>query len=125
MMFDDTLSSDVTNAGDDANTHLTLNPTHVSNLSPDTVSTYDPLPSTLWVNDEGYILDCCAHTQEVFGFWRDDLRGRHISMLLPDLKNTAMLDEGGITPKLRLHCRPGTLFRGVNREGIVNAYAIT
>ncbi|MGA7181229.1 MAG: hypothetical protein WBX11_16805, partial [Thiobacillaceae bacterium] len=42
-----------------------------------------------------------------------------------DLKNTAMLDEGGITPKLRLHCRPGTLFRGVNREGIVNAYAIT
>jgi hypothetical protein len=125
MMFDDKLTSVVTNAEDDAKTRLTFNPIHVSRLSPDTVSKYDPLPSTLWVSDEGYILDCCAHTQDVFGFWRDDLRGQHISMLLPDLKNTAMLDEGGINPKLRLHCRRGTPFRGVNREGIASAYTIT
>jgi hypothetical protein len=69
--------------------------------------------------------NCCAHTQEAFGFWRDDLRGQHVSILLPDLKHTSLLDDAGIHPKLRVYCRPGTAFRGVNREGIARAYALT
>ncbi|MGO9443284.1 MAG: PAS domain-containing protein [Thiobacillaceae bacterium] len=125
MTLDDKLNSVAANEADDAHIRLTFSPTHVCRLSPDTVSRFDPLPSTLWVSEEGYILDCCAHTQEVFGFWRDDLRGQHVSMLLPDLKHTTLLDDAGIHPKLRLHCRRGTAFRGVNRDGIGCAYALT
>jgi hypothetical protein len=118
-------NSAVTNSEGDTCTNLRVNPAHVSKLSSDTVSKYDPLPSTLWVNEDGYILDCCAHTQEVFGFWCDELRGRHISMLLPDLKNTSMLDERGISPALAFLCQCVTPFRGVNRAGIGSAYSIT
>jgi hypothetical protein len=29
----------------------------------------------VWVNDKGYILNCCPHTPEVFGYWRVELKG--------------------------------------------------
>ena len=125
MLLDNKRDSVVTNSEGDICTNLKVNPVHVSKLSSETVSRFDPLPCTLWVNDEGYILDCCAHTQEVFGYWRDELKGQHISVLLPDLKNTSMLDESGISPALAFLCRCVTPFRGMNLAGMGSAYSIT
>lgn len=126
-MFDDEENFVATHAGGrDANTPLTCDPNPVlSKPSPYRVSLHDPLPSIVWVNDEGYILDCCAHTLEVFGYWRDELKGQHISILLPDLDTTALLDESGISPALQFLCQSVTPFRGMDRAGTGSAYAVS
>jgi hypothetical protein len=125
MMLGKSANSVVSDAAsDDTFPGLRANPAHVSRLSTDTVGKYDPLPSTLWVNEDGFVLDCCAHTEEVFGFWRDELLGKHISMLLPDLKNISMIDERGVSPALAFLCQCVTPFCGVNRAGIGSAYSI-
>jgi hypothetical protein len=117
-------SSETEAESDDTSTGLGFSPAHVSRLPNDTVSRYDPLPSTLWVSEDGFVIDCCAHTEEVFGFWRDELRGKHISTLLPDLKNISMVDERGVSPALAFLCQCVTPFCGVNRAGIGSAYSI-
>jgi hypothetical protein len=127
MMLDDNANFVVTHAGGrDASTPLTYDPDPVpSRPSQDLASLHDPLPSIVWVNDGGYILDCCAHTQEVFGYWRDELKGQHISIMLPDLDTTSLLDESGISPVLEFLCRSTTPFRGMDRAGTGSAYAVS
>jgi hypothetical protein len=46
-------------------------------------------------------------------------------MLLPDLGDTALLDETGISPALEFLCRCVAPFRGVDRAGTGRAYSVS
>lgn len=56
--------------------------------------------ATLALDTSGLIRDCSDATEELFGYARDSLIGRHISVLLPALAHTALLQGDYINPHL-------------------------
>jgi PAS domain S-box-containing protein len=101
---------------------------HISVLLPDlTHSSFKqyPSPSTLWLNDQGQILDCSGPIEEMFGYWKSELKGRHISMLLPDIAHTALLDQNGDnSPRLVMQSRGAIAFGGMKPEGDESASSV-
>lgn len=71
----------------------------------------------LWVDDNGQILDCCEHAPAMFGYPREELPGRPVSRLLPDLAGTELLSADAVNPRLAFRCRCSIPFRAVARDG--------
>lgn len=71
----------------------------------------------LWLDREGQILDCWDQVRELFGYCREELEGRHISLLLPTFADTDLLHAGAINPYLAFLCRCGTTFLAVGQDG--------
>lgn len=86
-------------------------------VPPATPDQEEGLPSVLWVDAQGRILDCCEHAQAMFGYRREELKGRHVSLLLPGLADTELMRAGDINPRLGFRCRCATPFRAVRRDG--------
>jgi PAS domain S-box-containing protein len=78
----------------------------------------------VWVGTDGGIQDCNVHAEEMFGYWRDELRGRHISLLFPVLAQTQLTGEYGINPRLAFRCRCAMAFQGRSRNGSERDYSV-
>lgn len=101
---------------------------HISLLLPDLTDSlfvqYSS-PTALWVDEQGQILDCSGPIEEIFGYWKGDLKGQHISMLLPDLAHTELLDpDGDSIPRVTLQSHDAIALDGVKQEGDDSASSV-
>jgi PAS domain S-box-containing protein len=69
------------------------------------------------LNDQGIILNCCSTCEHVFGYRQDELEGRHVSTLLPYLRDTELVLEDRINSRLAFLCRCATPFQARRRDG--------
>ncbi len=73
--------------------------------------------AVLSVDDKGTIWDCNPASEVLFGCKRNELTGRHISVVLPELENSQLVQDGRPNPRLRFLCRIGRHFRVALRNG--------
>jgi PAS domain S-box-containing protein len=69
------------------------------------------------LNDQGIILNCCSTCENLFGYRQDELEGRHVSTLLPSLRDTELVLEDRINSRLAFLCRCATPFQARRRDG--------
>ncbi len=73
--------------------------------------------ATFTLDDLGIIRDCSSACEQIFGYMQEALVGRHISMLLPQLANTELVQEGRINPHLGFLCHCACVFQARCRDG--------
>lgn len=73
--------------------------------------------AALMLNDRGMIRDCNRLGEALFRYRRSELVWRHVSMLLPQLTELDLLQNGQPNPRLRFLCRIGRQFLAVTRDG--------
>ena len=88
--------------------------THASSGVPD-VGMIDLAVLTL--DDMGVIRDSSRACEQVFGYLPDELVGRHVSMLLPQLPDTELVQEGRINSRLAHLCHCAFSFQARRRDG--------
>lgn len=71
----------------------------------------------LRLDDQGVIRDCSAACKDVFGYPAVELIGRHVSILLPQLPETDLVEEGRINTHLAYLCRCGLAFQARHHSG--------
>ena len=72
---------------------------------------------TLTLDDLGVIRDCSRACEQVFGYLPEELAGRHVSMLLPQLPDTDLVQEGRINSRLAHLCHCAVAFQARRRDG--------
>ncbi|MGA7179327.1 MAG: hypothetical protein WBX11_07080 [Thiobacillaceae bacterium] len=82
------------------------------------------LQCTLWIDDHGFIRDSNGPSDGLLGYGLDELKGQHISLLLPDLEHAELLTQNRINPILLYRCRCSIPFRGVDKKGIEQRYIV-
>jgi PAS domain S-box-containing protein len=86
-------------------------------------SPFEPLAANprelakITLNDQGIILNCCTTCEKVFGYRQDELKGRHVSALLPSLQDTELIMEERINSRLAFLCHCATPFQARRRDG--------
>jgi PAS domain S-box-containing protein len=73
--------------------------------------------ATLFLNHAGLIENCSSACEAVFGYPRRELRGRHVSLLLPKLEGIELVNDGRINSRLRFLCRCAVPFLARRRDG--------
>lgn len=73
--------------------------------------------AVLRLNDRGMIRDCNRAIETLFNYRRSELVWRHVSILLPQLAEMALLQDGQPNPRLRFQCRIGRHFQALTRDG--------
>ena len=73
--------------------------------------------AVLTLNDQGMIRDCSRACEQVFGYPPEELAGRHVSMLLPQLPDTDLVQEGRINSRLAHLCHCAVAFQARRRDG--------
>lgn len=71
----------------------------------------------LALNDQGVIQNCSQTCEQVFGYRQDELGGRHVSTLLPQLEDTELVQENRINSRLAFLCRCAIPFQARRRDG--------
>lgn len=74
-------------------------------------------PAALTLDQSGMIQDCTDAGEELFGFSRSELAQHHISLLFPQLSDTALLSNGLINSRLLFLSHCGHLFWAMDRDG--------
>lgn len=77
--------------------------------------------ATLTLDDQGMIRDCCRACEPVFGYLPDQLIGHHISVLLPQLPNADLVQEGRINSRLAFLCHCAFAFQARRSDGRIFA----
>ena len=78
----------------------------------------DPIElAMLALDDRGVIMECGQACERVFGYGHDELAGRHVSTLLPQLQNTELVQEDRINSRLAFLCRCAMPFQARHRDG--------
>jgi len=72
---------------------------------------------TFTLDDMGTIRDCSRACEQIFDYMQEELVGRHISMLLPQLTNVDLVQEGGINSRLAFLCHCAVVFQARCRDG--------
>ena len=88
--------------------------THASSVVPD-AGTIDLAVLTL--DDLGVIRDSSRACEQVFGYLPEERAGRHVSMLLPQLPDTDLVQEGRINFRLAHLCHCAVAFQARRRDG--------
>lgn len=88
--------------------------THASPVVPD-AGTIDLAVLTL--DDLGVIRDSSRACEQVFGYLPEELAGHHVSMLLPQLPDTDLVQEGRINSRLAHLCHCAVAFQARRRDG--------
>ena len=84
-----------------------------------------PRSGTLWITQDGRILDCDEQIIEMLGYdGQEALKGRHIAWVLPDLARIRLFDGQGVNSRLAFRCRCAIPFRGLTREGRERAFCV-
>ena len=73
--------------------------------------------AVLTLDDLGMIRDCSQVCEQVFGYLPDELVGRHVSTLLPQLPETELVQEGRINSRLAHLCHCAIAFQARHRDG--------
>lgn len=71
----------------------------------------------LVLNDHGTIQFCSQTCEQMFGYLEDDLKGQHVSALLPQLENTDLVTEDRINARLDYLCHCAIPFQAQHRDG--------
>ncbi|MBI4757384.1 MAG: PAS domain-containing protein [Betaproteobacteria bacterium] len=74
-------------------------------------------PVAFDVDENGLVLDCSASAQRVLGYCGEELSGRHVSLFLPRLGQTPLVQDGAVNPRLAFLCHCGVPFRACARDG--------
>jgi hypothetical protein len=84
----------------------------------------DRLHCTLWLDEHGHINESEGAVEEMFGYWLDELKAQHISMLLPEFTEAELLTHDRINPLIlfRSHC--SVPFLGLTRNGLQQKYQV-
>jgi hypothetical protein len=82
------------------------------------------LQCTLWLDESGYIQDSDGPVEQMFGYWFQELKERHISLLLPDLAHADLLTQNRINPILLYRCHCSIPLRGVDSNGDDHKYIV-
>lgn len=73
--------------------------------------------AALTLNDLGIICDCNLKSETLFKYRRSELVLQHVSLLLPQLVEMELMQNGQPNLRLRFLCRTGRLFQAVTRSG--------
>jgi len=73
--------------------------------------------AVLTLNELGVIRDCSRACEQVFGYLPEELAGRHVSMLLPQLPDADLVQEGRINSRLAHLCHCAFAFHARRRDG--------
>lgn len=65
----------------------------------------------------GMISYCNRASETLFKYRSDELLGQQVSMLLPQLADLHLIQNGQANPRLRFLCRVGHHFQGVAKDG--------
>lgn len=71
----------------------------------------------LSLDDLGMIRDCSTTSAEAFGYLPDELVGKHVSIILPQLPETGLVQNGKIESRIAHRCRCGFRFEARHRDG--------
>jgi hypothetical protein len=71
----------------------------------------------LTLDRHGLIQDCNPTGAALFKYALGTLVRKHVSILLPQLADIELLQNGEINPQLRFLCRLGRQFEAVNQQG--------
>jgi hypothetical protein len=71
----------------------------------------------LTLDGHGFIQDCNCVCEALFNGGLGTLVRQHVSILLPQLADFELLQNGEINPQLRFLCRIGRQFQAVNLRG--------
>ncbi len=85
-------------------------------------SLFSPRPgddnlAVIALNDTGEISDCSSRCEEIFGYQADELAGRHVSTLLPQLGDTELVLDDRVHPRLAFLCHCAMPFEARHRNG--------
>ncbi|MFZ3040433.1 MAG: PAS domain S-box protein [Thiobacillus sp.] len=73
--------------------------------------------AVLTLDDQGMIRDCSRACEQVFGYPPEELAGRHVSMLLPQLPDTDLVQDGRINARLAHLCHCAVAFQARRSDG--------
>ncbi|MHB1401936.1 MAG: PAS domain S-box protein [Thiobacillus sp.] len=73
--------------------------------------------AVLTLNELGVIRTCSRACEQVFGYLPEELAGRHVSMLLPQLPDTELVQEGRINSRLAHLCHCAFAFQARRSDG--------
>ena len=73
--------------------------------------------ATIALDDQGLIQDCSSACEQVSGYPRAELVGRHVSMLVPKLEGMELVKQNQINPRLAFLCHCAIPFRAMRRDG--------
>lgn len=92
---------------------------HISTAAPvvrrPAIST--PELATIELDAHGVIQDCSATCEQVLGYARAELLGRHVSLVVPKLLGIELLKQDQINPRLAFLCHCAIPFRARRRDG--------
>jgi len=71
----------------------------------------------LALDDRGVIQNCSRTCEQVFGYRQDELAGRHVSTLLPQLEDTELVLEDRVNSRLAFLCHCAIPFHARPRDG--------
>ncbi|MDP2109401.1 MAG: PAS domain-containing protein [Thiobacillus sp.] len=71
----------------------------------------------LALDDLGMIRDCGRACEQMFGYPPHELAGRHVSLLLPQLPDIGLVQEGRINSRLAHLCHCAVSFQARRRDG--------
>lgn len=69
------------------------------------------------LDDTGEIHDCSRACEEVFGYRSEELAGRHVSTLLPQLADGELIVDDRVHPRLAFLSRVAMPFEARHRDG--------
>jgi PAS domain S-box-containing protein len=103
---------------------VTKNESFLASQYPISDNLQHALQCTVWIDEHGYIQDSFGQIEEMFGYWFEELKDQHISLLLPDLAHTELLSQNRINSILLFRCHCSIPFRGLNRNGHEHNYIV-
>lgn len=74
-------------------------------------------PAAFAVDERGMICDCNGAAEKLFGYRRSEIVWRHVSLLLPQLADIELMQDGQPNPRLRFLCHSGRCFEAVGKDG--------
>ena len=69
------------------------------------------------LNDLGVIQNCNAICEEIFGYRQEELTGRHVATLLPQLQDTELVQGERVNSHLAFLCHSGIPFQARRHDG--------
>ena len=73
--------------------------------------------AALTLDQNGIICDCNSATEALFRYRRNEIVQRHVSMLLPQLAQLDLMEDGRINQHLHFLCHIGRAFLAVAQDG--------